>query len=580
MYPHMMTPSRRPGSSHASSTGSDHTTTEYWKQHGALKMSYLDDVHAVYKAFQKALSSRDPAMLDQQRKVAYLVDFVVFCKTVLEEDSSRDAIRPWEDLARVRKYISNIVVPYVTKLSTEDLPERMEDDDGMGRESIGRDSMGSLGSPPQPIEQNPNIKVMWTGRRHGDLGQRPQFHLPPPSLMDDRGSLTSSDNTYASYHSESDMDYWRSHAALKDAHFTNVLAVHSAFKQHLSRPDAAHSEQRQKIEYLMGYVEFCLHVLQESPASHAPRSAADLRRLTKSIHKIITPYMHKLRQSSSLSSVASSTTSQQQGKMLPSMSDQLFAVKNQSPDLRERRAEAYWHQHAQLKHMYLPKIVEAHRFFQSYLQRFRSTKSPEHIQDVIHLFEYADYCGQVLEETSATHAPREPSELEHVYTYITTVIEPHFEKLQAEVATLSPLRDTFLSTEISLPSLAASNTSSAAPRTDSSFSSTASEASLVYWRKHAALKEIYGHKVGVALQSFQKYVQANSQAKSATEARKLARLYEMLEQVEFCCGIFAETDRTHPPREIAELDAVHQCITQVVIPYCQSIDGADSKAIF
>ncbi|KDO18702.1 hypothetical protein SPRG_15957 [Saprolegnia parasitica CBS 223.65] len=50
--------------------------------------------------------------------------------------------------------------------------------------------------------------------------------------------------------------------------------------------------------------------------------------------------------------------------------------------------------------------------------------------------------------------------------------------------------------------------------------------------------------------------------------------------VEFCCGIFAETDRTHPPREIAELDAVHQCITQVVIPYCQSVDGGDSKAIF
>ncbi|KDO21115.1 hypothetical protein SPRG_13821 [Saprolegnia parasitica CBS 223.65] len=572
----LQTPSRRPGSHASSTSSSDHATTEYWKQHGALKMSYLDDVHAVYAAFQKILGSRD---LDERRKIAHLIEYVSFCKQVLEEDAATHAIRTWEELARVRKYISNIVVPYVTKLSTDDLPERVEDDDTMGR-----DSMDSLGSPPQ--HETNHVKVMWTGRRHGDLGQRPQFSLPPPSVMDDRSSMTSSENTYASYHTENGMDYWRSHGALKDAHFANVLAVHAAFKQHLSRPGAVQNEQRQKIEYLMGYVEFCLHVLQETPSSHPPRSNADLRRLTKSIHKIITPYMHKLTQSSSLSSVSSASGS----KMLPSMSDQLFAVKHQNPtmspnlrDDRQRRLDAYWQQHTQLKQLYLASVGEAYRFFQMYLQQYRGHKSPEHIQDVVHLFEYADYCGQVLEETPATHAPRDIKELEHVYTYITTVIEPHFKKLQTEVnATLSPLRDTFLSTEISLPSLAPSNVSSAAPRTDSSFSSAASDATSqhVYWRKHAALKEIYGQKVGMVLQSFQKYVQAHSQAKSATEARKLARLYEMLEQVEFCCGIFAETDRTHPPREIAELDAVHQCITQVVIPYCQSVDGGDSKAIF
>ncbi|OQR94382.1 hypothetical protein THRCLA_08183 [Thraustotheca clavata] len=562
---------RRVGSNAGSSSSIEHATTEYWKQHGALKMSYLDDVHMVYNAFQKYLESPD---IEERRKISYLIDFVVFCKQVLEEDSSTDAIRPWEELARVRKYISNIVVPYVTKLSTDDLPERVEDDESMGRDS--------LNSPPQNVQNQ--VKVSWTGRRHGDLGQRPSFTLPPPSSIDDRVSMASSGNTYSSFTSDANMDYWRSHAALKEAHFANVLAVHSAFQQHLSKPDAGQSEQRQKIEYLMGYVEFCLLVLQETPAHHPARPSADLRRLTKSIHKIITPYMQKLTQSSSISSLSSGS-----GKMLPSMSDQLSAVKNQtnitmSPTLRDerqQRLEAYWQQHTHLKQTYLAKVVEAHHFFQTYLQRYQGQKSQEHIQDVIHLFEYADYCGQVLEETPMTHGPRDMVELEHVFNYITTIIQPHFEKLQAEVNQhFSPLRDTFLSTEISLPSLAASNASSA-PRTDtSSLSSTASESSSVYWRKHAALKEIYGQKVLMVLQSFKKYVQANSQAKSATEARKLARLYEMLEQVEFCCNVFAESDRTHPARDIAELDAVHQCITQVVIPYCQSIDGIDSKAIF
>ncbi|KAF0683599.1 Aste57867_24365 [Aphanomyces stellatus] len=580
-----------------SSTQTEGGLAEYWKQHNALRVSYLEPVLLVYDAFQKYLAqdSIDEAVLDEKRQLAYYLEFVHFCKLVLEEQSGVSPARPWEDLARVRKYIQNIITPYVAKLPPPEVPE----------------AAAASSSPPK-------VQVAWRGRRHNASGGRPVIERPSVSSL----HPSSPSESHSSMQSDDDMDYWRQHAMLKETQLANCMAVYNAFQQYLARPpDASNAEQRQKLQYLLGYVEFCCHVLSETSQTHAPRPYADYKRVVKSINKIITPYMHKIQSENAAT------------KTLPSVND-LFQRSNSSsvaaaapptpihvpPVQSPSPAAAYWQQLGQLKHTYFDVVVDARQFFQLYLNHYStqrpqvgtdrvlacvgpvivSTMAFEHLQEIVYLYDYADFCVQVLQETSHSHPARSMQELQHVYNYIATIIVPHFDKLKAEVPEMVR-SDTFLSntntqlrTEsvVSASSTALQHTDSflvafdvdrlsmlsssvhrsAATDTSMSTSSSSAEAKN-YWRKHAALKEIYHDKVYTVLTSFQKYAAENSHAKSAAEARKLARLYEMLEYVEFCAGVLAESDKTHPPRDQGDLDVVHQYIIQIVNPYCQRLEA-------
>ncbi|RHY93548.1 hypothetical protein DYB35_013399, partial [Aphanomyces astaci] len=139
------------------------------------------------------MDSSSDESAERQQQLEYYMEFVAFCKLVLEESAaSQDAIRPWEDLARVRKYI-------------------------------------------------------------------------------------------------------QSHTALKAAHFETCAAVYHAFQLFLtSQPVDLASPQRQKLLYLLGFIEFCCQVLSESSATHSARAMSDLKRVVKSINKIVTPYRHKI----------------------------------------------------------------------------------------------------------------------------------------------------------------------------------------------------------------------------------------------------------------------------------------------
>ncbi|ETV70572.1 hypothetical protein, variant 1 [Aphanomyces astaci] len=607
------------------------------------------------------MDSSSDESAERQQQLEYYMEFVAFCKLVLDESAaSQDAIRPWEDLARVRKYIQLVVTPYMAKMAPPSAAT----------------STATQGTNRHELD-NSNVHVAWTGRRHNSSrGGRPAIdrsvggvpasymnhhHASSSSVTSPLGgrssqvSMESDDvDTQSSAGGGNATEYWRQHTALKAAHFETCAAVYHAFQHFLtSQPVDLASPQRQKLLYLLGFIEFCCQVLSESSATHSARAMSDLKRVVKSINKIVTPYRHKIASEQPPSknppqclnnhkdqyhhnpnhNLPLSVSTAHPAKILPSVQDLLNGTtsntnlsrtsidstqqytssavvdRNGGPHPHGGGADAadeYWHHVSQLKSTYLSQVVAAHTFFDAYLHQDAAHHSQEHLQDVEHLCDYAAYCRQVLTEVQPSPS-RTLQELHHVHTYITTLVLPHFASLQADtvqqqqqppgqpktseeaVALETHHRQTNQHTDLFLQSIdhqqqhppcRPDNKDTVGSRASTFESSTfyGVGATSTYWRKHAALKELYSDKVILVQTAFRKYASEFAHAKSAAEARKLTRLYEMLESVEFCAKVFDEQAVCDPARDLDSLETIHRCIIQIVSPYCQQVEAEAARA--
>ncbi|RHZ29052.1 hypothetical protein DYB37_000347 [Aphanomyces astaci] len=259
------------------------------------------------------MDSSSDESAERQQQLEYYMEFVAFCKLVLEESAaSQDAIRPWEDLARVRKYI-------------------------------------------------------------------------------------------------------QSHTALKAAHFETCAAVYHAFQLFLtSQPVDLASPQRQKLLYLLGFIEFCCQVLSESSATHSARAMSDLKRVVKSINKIVTPYRHKI--------ASEQPPSKNPPQCLNNHKDQYHHNPNHHLPLSVSTAHPA---------KVLPSVQDLLNGTTSNtnLSRTSIDSTQQYTSSAV-----VDGNGGPYPHGGGADAADEywHHELHHVYTYITTLVLPHFASLQAD----------------------------------------------------------------------------------------------------------------------------------------------------
>ncbi|ETW00012.1 hypothetical protein, variant 1 [Aphanomyces invadans] len=590
----------------------------------------------MYNAFRARISqdsSVDDAIAAEKRQVEFDMESVTFCKVVLDESASTQSTpRTWDDLARVRKYIQMVVVPYMAKMAPPVVAP----------------------SDPAPASDiQTNVHVAWAGRRHNSSrGGRPAIDRSvggvPASYMNHASAAPSaasspvatssqvsiqSEDVEASSGGENNanaVEYWRQHAALKAAHYETCKVVYHAFQHFLVTSSADQdASQRQKLTYLLGFVEFCCHVLSESSATHPARPISDLKRVVKSVNKIMLPYRHKIGMAEKAAhatahgslqvdggaiheaptimmaaatkspmSIASTSSTASRTTVLPSVQNllQRSSTRDNAPGTTyaqlDRRtdpaADQYWHHKSQLEATYLRQVMAAQTFFDAYRHKFATQRSQEHLQDVVHLCDYADYCRQVLSEDRQAASQRSLQELHVVHSYITALVLPHLASLQALVdrdnstapaipptddchrmSRLHQHTDSFLQA-MDQPKPAVDKEGS---RGSSGAVVGMSDPASTYWRKHAALRELYRDNVMLVQAAFQKYAAEFAHAKSAAEARKLTRLYDMLEHVEFSAKVFNELPGKDAPRDLDTLDIVHRCIMQIVSPYCQHVEA-------
>ncbi|RHY26179.1 hypothetical protein DYB32_007835 [Aphanomyces invadans] len=434
----------------------------------------------MYNAFRARISqdsSVDDAIAAEKRQVEFDMESVTFCKVVLDESASTQSTpRTWDDLARVRKYIQMVVVPYMAKMAPPVVAP----------------------SDPAPASDiQTNVHVAWAGRRHNSSrGGRPAIDRSvggvPASYMNHASAAPSaasspvatssqvsiqSEDVEASSGGENNanaVEYWRQHAALKAAHYETCKVVYHAFQHFLVTSSADQdASQRQKLTYLLGFVEFCCHVLSESSATHPARPISDLKRVVKSVNKIMLPYRHKIGMAEKAAhatahgslqvdggaiheaptmmmaaatkspmSIASTSSTASRTTVLPSVQNllQRSSTRDNAPGTTyaqlDRRsdpaADQYWHHKSQLEATYLRQVMAAQTFFDAYRHKFATQRS-QHLQDVVHLCDYADYCRQVLSEDRQAASQRSLQELHVVHSYITALVLPHLASLQALV---------------------------------------------------------------------------------------------------------------------------------------------------
>ncbi|RHY85415.1 hypothetical protein DYB35_013855, partial [Aphanomyces astaci] len=86
------------------------------------------------------------------------------------------------------------------------------------------------------------------------------------------------------------------HAMLKAKYLTDVSTVHSAFKKYVDHMKQDHeSDQKQKLSYLLAYVQLCANVLDEDASTHPARTLDELEKVNKYVVRIVLPYLKKLK---------------------------------------------------------------------------------------------------------------------------------------------------------------------------------------------------------------------------------------------------------------------------------------------
>ncbi|RHZ11833.1 hypothetical protein DYB37_010568 [Aphanomyces astaci] len=83
---------------------------------------------------------------------------------------------------------------------------------------------------------------------------------------------------------------------LKAKYLTDVSTVHSAFKKYVDHMKQDHeSDQKQKLSYLLAYVQLCANVLDEDASTHPARTLDELEKVNKYVVRIVLPYLKKLK---------------------------------------------------------------------------------------------------------------------------------------------------------------------------------------------------------------------------------------------------------------------------------------------
>ncbi|RQM27069.1 hypothetical protein B5M09_002264 [Aphanomyces astaci] len=319
------------------------------------------------------------------------------------------------------------------------------------------------------------------------------------------------------------------HTALKAAHFETCAAVYHAFQHFLtSQPVDLASPQRQKLLYLLGFIEFCCQVLSESSATHSARAMSDLKRVVKSINKIVTPYRHKI--------ASEQPPSKNPPQCLNNHKDQYHHNPNHNLPLSVSTAHP-----AKI----LPSVQDLLNGTTSNtnLSRTSIDSTQQYTSSAV-----VDRNGGPHPHGGGADAADEywHHELHHVHTYITTLVLPHFASLQADtvqqqqqppgqpktseeaVALETHHRQTNQHTDLFLQSIdhqqqhppcRPDNKDTVGSRASTFESSTfyGVGATSTYWRKHAALKELYSDKVILVQTAFRKYASEFAHAKSAAE---------------------------------------------------------------
>ncbi|KAF0710802.1 hypothetical protein AaE_012372, partial [Aphanomyces astaci] len=255
-------------SSEAIDTGTP--TAEYWKQHGALKASYLDEVNAVYNDFRaRIMDSSSDESAERQQQLEYYMEFVAFCKLVLEESAaSQDAIRPWEDLARVRKYIQSVVTPYMAKMAPPSAAT----------------STATQGTNRHELD-NSNVHVAWTGRRHNSSrGGRPAIDrsvggVPASSMNHHHASSSSVTSPLGGTSSQVSME--------SDDVDTQSSAGGGNATEYWRQ------EHLQDVEHLRDYAAYCRQVLTEVQPSPR-RTLQELHHVYTYITTLVLPHFASL----------------------------------------------------------------------------------------------------------------------------------------------------------------------------------------------------------------------------------------------------------------------------------------------
>ncbi|RHY26815.1 hypothetical protein DYB32_007259 [Aphanomyces invadans] len=106
-------------------------------------------------------------------------------------------------------------------------------------------------------------------------------------------------------------EYWRQHGMLKAKYLNDVSTVHSAFKKYVDHmKQDSESDQKQKLSFLLGYVQLCATVLDEDASTHPPRTLEELEKVNKYVVRIVLPYLKKLKTEKDRRSSGGSNTPQ------------------------------------------------------------------------------------------------------------------------------------------------------------------------------------------------------------------------------------------------------------------------------
>ncbi|CAK4723117.1 hypothetical protein LEN26_002758 [Aphanomyces euteiches] len=156
----------------------------------------------------------------------------------------------------------------------------------------GAGAPGAPGNKPNgpnvPGNNNPNAGMMSRGQPHM---QGPNGSGPPQ--VSSQNSPETIINTMAP---NNPAEYWRQHGMIKAKFMNDVSTVHNAFKKYVDHmKDQNESEQKQKLTYLLGYVQLCASILEEDQATHPPRTIEELEKVNKYVVRIVHPYLKKLK---------------------------------------------------------------------------------------------------------------------------------------------------------------------------------------------------------------------------------------------------------------------------------------------
>ncbi|ETW03001.1 hypothetical protein H310_05437 [Aphanomyces invadans] len=375
--------------------------------------------------------------------------------------------------------------------------------------------------------------------------------------------------------------YWQRHAYLKDAHSQAAHFVRHSFQKALRRWTKSQRE-RQKLESLLQYVDYCTDVLDESreAAGTASRSCQDLDRVEKYVAKIIAPYVSKhvrehidfvpplvspdpnpmlARSTSSISvhsddmpSIIDSDISSSAGIPIynalsmphPIVLDGDHEVEFLSSGLAtsapiqllsngvrtEQRApplaaaivdsvETYWNEHDRLRAAHYSSLQAVQQKFEQFSQQTPHLTAWQGVK-VEYMLRHIKNCVDFLDEAKETHPVRPRHEVDLVLASMNQLILPYLD----------------------------------APTPESEFAV-----------EHAALKEAYLHDLEATNEAFKLYIQSNN--------AWAAQIRAIQPHVQWACQVLTDSHATST-YTLTDLQAVHDCVGRYVVPYKIKIDRA------